>query len=383
MKTTEKKDIEESGLQPQEAAATGAEKAVAGAEKTSVAEQAGADVIDLGLIIKKIWKARLQYFLVLPVVLVCTYLLTLGVPRYYSCSLELAPEGSGSSGKNSLSSLASSFGFGSLGQLSGDDDAIYPLLYPDLLKSPNFVVNLFSVQVQTKDGSIATNYYDYMRKHRKTEVWNKYIVSPIRNWIKPPVKSKDFNAAEAIDVRHLDKAQQDVVEAIIGNISCSVDKKTDAITITVKDQDPEVCATIGDSVLGRMQRFIIDYRTKKARNDYAYFKKLSDEAKKRYEDIRRAYAEKSDANMEVTLQTVNSELEDMENEMQLRYNTYTALATQTQAAQAKIQENTPAFTAITTATVPTKPTGPKRTMIALAVTMLAAFVLSIKIVVKD
>lgn len=339
--------------------------------------------IDIVAMIKKIRHARRQYLIVLPIVLVGTYLLTLCVPRYYKCTLELAPEGSGSSSSSSLTSLASSFGLGNLGKLGGNEDAISPLLYPDLLKSPNFVVNLFPIQVRTKDGTVATNYYDYMKRHQKAPFWIQYILAPIKEFVSPTKVGKPFKGTEEVDVRHLDKIQQDVANAIIGNLSCSVNKKTDAITITVKDQDPEVCATIGDSVLGRMQRFIVDYRTKKARNDYAYFKKLSDDAKRSYEDIRRNYARKSDANMDVTLKAVNSEIEDMENEMQLRYNTYTALATQAQAAQAKIQENTPAFTAITTATVPIKPAGPKRTIISLAVTMLAALIITVRVLMKD
>ena len=53
-------------------------------------------------------------------------------------------------------------------------------------------------------------------------------------------------------------------------------------------------------------------------------------------------------------------MQDMENDMQLKYNTYSTLNTQLQAAMAKVQENTPAFTTLTNATVPIKPAGPKR-----------------------
>ena len=46
--------------------------------------------------------------------------------------------------------------------------------------------------------------------------------------------------------------------------------------------------------------------------------------------------------------------------MQLKFNVYTALNTRLEAAQAKVQENTPVFTTLKNATVPVKPAGPKR-----------------------
>jgi uncharacterized protein involved in exopolysaccharide biosynthesis len=64
-------------------------------------------------------------------------------------------------------------------------------------------------------------------------------------------------------------------------------------------------------------------------------------------------------------------MDDLENEMQLRYNVYTALNTRLEAAQAKVQENTPVFTTLTNATVPVKPAGPKRMIFVAAMLFLA------------
>lgn len=334
--------------------------------------------IDFKVIFQKLWENRIIYIKIIPIVLVGTYLLTLAVPRYYTCNLELAPESNTGTG-NAISSLASSFGLDGLGKFEQSQDAISPLLYPDMLKSPNFVVTLFSIKISTQDGKINTNYYEYIKKHQKVPFWDKYIYGPIKKMFTSQVQSTTYNEKEKIDIHFMSKDQQDVLNAIQANINCSIDKKTDAINIQVKDQDPNVCATIGDSVLGRMQAFIIEYRTKKARNDYKYFKKLRDDAKAKYERARQQYAYISDANTEVTLRSISSKIEDMENNMQLLYNTYSALATQAQIAQSKIQENTPAFTPIQTAIIPIKPTGPKRMFISITMTLLATIVLSIYI----
>ena len=60
--------------------------------------------------------------------------------------------------------------------------------------------------------------------------------------------------------------------------------------------------------------------------------------------------------------------------MQLKYNTYTTLMTQYQAAKAKVQERTPAFTVVKGAAVPIKPAGPKRMIFVIGMCMLATII---------
>ena len=61
----------------------------------------------------------------------------------------------------------------------------------------------------------------------------------------------------------------------------------------------------------------------------------------------------------------------MENDMQLKYNIYTAMNTRLEAAMAKVQETTPVFTTLQNATVPIKPAGPKRVLFVIGMLFLA------------
>ena len=56
--------------------------------------------------------------------------------------------------------------------------------------------------------------------------------------------------------------------------------------------------------------------------------------------------------------------------------------TQMQSAAAKLQEATPAFTVIQSASVPTKPAGPRRLIISVAMMILSFIVLSGKLLMK-
>ena len=134
-----------------------------------------------------------------------------------------------------------------------------------------------------------------------------------------------------------------------------MNKGTNLINISVTDVDPQIAATIADTLQQRLQQYITAYRTKKARKDYKYAEQLNNEAKLIYIKARQAYSEFADANTDVTLETIKAKQEDLENEMQLKYNNYTQTQQQMLQAKERIQENTPAFTIIQQATVPLRP----------------------------
>ncbi|MDY5849539.1 MAG: chain-length determining protein, partial [Prevotella sp.] len=98
---------------------------------------------------------------------------------------------------------------------------------------------------------------------------------------------------------------------------------------------------------------------------------------------RRLYGNYADANTDVTLESFRAKQEDLENDMQLKFNTYSTLMTQYQAAKAKVQERTPAFTVVKGAAVPVKPTGPKRMLFVIAMLFLSFITTSLFITKKD
>lgn len=322
-------------------------------------------VIDIIDIVKKLWAKKKLFAKTLPIAFVLSYLFIWGFPRYYSTDIKLAPELGGTSMTSTLGSLASSFGF-DLDNLQSND-AITPLLYPDLMEDNGFVTSLFNVQVKSKDGSIKTTYHDYLKKYQKPVIWSVPI-----DWVKNLFKKEEKGKTGIIDPYNLPKDEDDIAGSIRDKIKINFDKKTAVISISIKDQDALICKIIGDSVKERLQDFITEYRTSKARTDYEYYQKLTLEAKQDYEKARQRYGSMADANTKIALKSLELKLEDMENDLQLRFNAYTTLNTQMQAAKAKVQERTPAFTVIKGASVPIKPSEPKR-MIFVAFMLLLTF----------
>ena len=337
--------------------------------------------IDFTSIVKKLWPHRKKYYYVLPITLIATYLIIICIPRYYKCTVRLAPEISGVNVSGSLSSLASSFGLGSSLAKMNSQDAISSEIYPDVIQSKNFIAELMTVNIQTQDGETKCSYYQYLRDKQKDAWWN-IVMDTIKGWFKSSQKD-GYTGAEKLDVFGLTKKQSDVFKSAQEKLDCTIDKKTEIVSIEVKDQDPLVCATMADSTCQKLQQFITDYRTNKARIDYEYYQKLCKESEEEYNKAMHRYTSFSDSYHKPVLASYSTKETTLENEMQSSYTLYQGIKAQMQAAQAKLQEATPAFTVIESASVPTKPAGPKRMIISILMMVLSFFVLSGWLLVKE
>ena len=235
------------------------------------------------------------------------------------------------------------------------------------MEDNGFVTSMFNFKVKDIEGEINTTYYDYLKNHQKT-AWFMYPMEWIeKSFSKETKKKSDF------DPYHLSKKDEKLTEKIRENVKVSIDKKSGVITINTKAQDALICKTLADSIKNQLQAFITDYRTNKARIDYEYYKKLVENAKHDYEKVRQKYGATADADMDVTMKSIELKITDLENDMQLKYNTYSTMCAQLEAAKAKVQERTPAFTVIKGADVPVKPAGPKR-MLFVAGMLLLTFI---------
>ena len=338
----------------------------------------------LGQLWQDIKKHRSLYYKVLGITFIASAIITLSIPNYYKCTVMLAPEmPGGNKGTSGLASLANSFGV-NLNSASGAD-ALMPNLYPDLMNSVAFRASLFPVKVQQEDGDTAMTYYDYLENYQRLPWWSagmKAVGKGISSAVSSLFGSQE-ETSNKVNPFRLTKEQTAIVEAMKEKVVCDVDKKTFVITIDVTDQDPLIAATMADSVQTRLQDFITDYRTRKARVDLAYNQKLFKEAQARYEKARLRSAAYSDANRHTIFAGKQSEQTKLENEMQLQYRAYSQVAAQLQLAEAKVQEETPAFTTLQPATVPIKKVGPKRTFIVLIFLFLAILATTVFVFHKE
>lgn len=327
------------------------------------------DTLDLRAMFNTLWQKRKVFYWVLPITFALSSALILCVPRYYTCTVVLAPESQKAGGSGSLMSLASSFGFNTNSMMGSD--ALYPMIYPEIVSSPDFLVKLFDTHVTTQDGEFEGSFYDYLHTKAKAPFWIRWkanLFSLLSKEDDSPV-SQD---SRYIDVFSLNKQQWGIIKSMQKAFTCSVDKKTEVITLNIKSQDPLVCALMADSVCAGLQTFITDYRTAKYRIDLQYYENIMDTAYREYQEASRRYTGYMDSHGNMYLEQYRVKAKNLETEMQLKEAAYTSFQKQYLATQARLQENTPVFTTIQSASIPIKAAGPKRVFFVLAMLILTS-----------
>jgi capsular polysaccharide biosynthesis protein len=313
--------------------------------------------------VHKLVKERRLVIIITLVMAVIGIFMAISSPKTFNSTVVLAPELTNTNRMSeSLGSLTAMIGIDLNSMNNHNVDAIFPEIYPKVVTSPDFVVQLWNCPVTLEDGT-TKSYYEHICEDRFSPFWAKPF-----EWIASIGKDEEEDAMIAIgdslpDPRFFDSRQEGIVNLMARNIMCDVAKDNGLITITVTDDDPIVACAIADTVQSKLQEYITTYRTKKARVDYEYSKKLVDEARKEYLDAQLAAARFADANISVFKQKVIIERDVLQNEFQLKYNTYNALSQQLQNAKALIQANTPVYTIIRHSSVANRASSTPRSLL--------------------
>lgn len=325
--------------------------------------------IDWMDILHRIYAIRKTLYKAAGIGVVLGIIIALSIPKQYTVTVTLSPEMGGDSKGGGLASLASSFLGG--GANSSSNDALNVTLAPDIVASTPFILELFNTRVQTLDGELDTTLVAYLDEQKQP--WWGYIKA-VPSLAIGAIKSlftEEANTTVTLNPFQLTEKETAKVTGIRQSILAEVDKKTAKTTISVTLQDPKVTAIVADSVVGKLQQYIIDYRIKKAKEDCAYLEELYHERQQEYYDAQSKYAHYFDSNRNIALQSVRAEQERLQNDMNLAYQVYSQVAQQLQVARAKIQEEKPVFAVVEPATVPLQPSGTSRKVILAGIVFLA------------
>ena len=324
------------------------------------------DLLELAL---KVWGERKFVLKACGYAVLIGLVIAFSIPREYTANAMIAPELSDNKTTGGLSSLAAMAGFNL--NATSTTDAIYPDLYPDIVTSTPFITGLFNVQVKDLDEEVDTTLYCYLNEHQRVPWWTLITSAPFKalGWVISLFTEEEKEDA-ILDPFHLTKEEADIAKELSERITVSVDKKTGVTTLSVTMQDARISACLTDTVVRRLQDYITEYRTTKARQDFQFQEKLFERKKKEYEKAQENYAKFADANKNIILLSYRAEQERLENEMRLAYQVYTSVAQQLQMAEAKVQEITPVYTIIEPATIPIKASKPRKTLMLLGIVFL-------------
>lgn len=319
-------------------------------------------------ILRKIIAIRKTLYKAAGIGLVLGIIIALSIPKQYTVTVTLSPEMGGDKASGGLASLASSFLGGTA--TGSSSDALNVTLAPDIVASTPFILELFNTHVQTLDGELDTTLVAYLDE-QKTPWWGYIKAAPgMAIGAIKSIFTEKVDTVSALNPFQLTEVEYQKVEDLRKVITANVDKKTAMTTVTVTLQDPKVTAIVADSVVAKLQQYIIDYRIKKAKEDCAYLEELYKERQQEYYDAQSKYAHYFDTNRNIAFQSVRAEQERLQNDMNLAYQVYSQVAQQLQMARAKIQEEKPVFAVVEPATIPLQPSGTSRKIVLIGILFL-------------
>ena len=328
--------------------------------------------IDLMEIFRKIIAIRKTIYKAAGIGLMFGVIIAISIPKKYTVEVTLSPE-MGSAKEGGLSGLAASF-LGSGVTMGDGTDALNASLSADIVSSTPFLLELSTMEIPVlKDENMTLNTY----LDKESSPWWSYVIG-FPGMVIGGVKSLFTEEDEFVSFDNtnqgtieLSKKESRKIETLKKMITASVDKKTSMTSVIATFQNPKVAAVVADSVVKKLQEYIIDYRTFKAKEDCLYLEKLFNERQQEYYAAQKKYAYYLDSHDNIILQSVRAEQERLQNDMNLAYQVYSQVASQLQVARAKVQEEKPVFAVVEPAVVPLEPSGTSRKVYVLVFIFLA------------
>ena len=324
--------------------------------------------IDLMDLLRKVIGIRKKIYKAAGIGLIIGVIVAISIPKQYTVEVTLSPEMGNNKG-GGLSGLAASF-LGSGVSMGDGTDALNASLSADIVSSTPFLLELSNMKVPVS-GSEEISLSSYLNE--ESSPWWGYVIG-FPGMVIGGVKSL-FTANEDESISsdkvsrgtiELSQKESQKIESLKRKIAAFVDKKTSMTTVSVTLQNPKVAAVVADSVVNKLQEYIIDYRTSKSKEDCLYLEKLFKERQQEYYEAQRKYADYMDSHDNIILQSVRTEQERLQNDMSLAYQVYSQVASQLQVARAKVQEEKPVFAIVEPAVVPLYPSGTSRKVYVLA-----------------
>ena len=240
--------------------------------------------IDLMELLRKVVGIRKKIYKAAGIGLIIGIIVAISIPKQYTVKVILSPEMGNNKG-GGLSGLAASF-LGSGVSMGDGTDALNASLSADIVSSTPFLLELSNMKVPVLgNGEISLNSY----LNEESSPWWNYVIgfpSMVISGVKSLFTENEDESISSdkasLGTIELSQKESQKIELLKRKIAASVDKKTSMTTVSVTLQHPKVAAVVADSVVKKLQEYIIDYRTSKSKEDCLYLEKLFKERQQEY-----------------------------------------------------------------------------------------------------
>ena len=321
------------------------------------------DEIDLVEVLKKVYvekKLIIKYSIISAFVGVVFALLQ---PNQYTSSTTFIPQLNSevNSGGSSLSGLASLAGI-NLGGMEASS-GLPPSLYPQVVESVPFRLDLLSTKIQFNDNELTLR--EYFIEHKKSfdliGTIKKYtiglpslIIQFFNKEIKPISKSSLIYVSEE---------DQLLFDSLSNLLALSINQKEGFITMSFTDKNNRIAAQIVKIAQTQLQKKIIEFKIKSSKELLDFTVEQYNEKKLNFEILQDKRAIFVDENINISSSLFQNKLNRIESELSIAQNVVQQLATQVEQAKLQVNKDTPVFTTIKPVSIPYNKSSPRRSFV--------------------
>lgn len=331
------------------------------------------DLLELGTVI---WSKRIFVFKVGCVFVLLGLIIAFTSKIEYEATCKLMPE-SQEGIQPDLGGLGSLAGIAGINLNLGSSGSMSPLLYPEIMKSAPFLNELLLTPLYFERLDTTVTSYQYFK-----EIDSPSLIGLAKSYtLGLPGKIKSLFSTPSDSVKQygmlrFTKEDWELVEAYSSRLSISIDDETGIITIVTEMPDAVASAALASLLVEQLTNSVTEYKIEKAKSNLDFVKVQFEEAKEEYQQKQERVARFTDRNRNISNPIIQTEYERLQNEMNISFEVYKALASKLEQAKIKVKEETPVFTVLEPVKIPVDKSKPKRLLILIG---MGAFSLTVSI----
>lgn len=325
------------------------------------------DEIDLIALAKKLWAGRKTILIATLIGTVIGVFVAIVTPPEYTVKTVMVPQTASKSQAGGLSGLAALAGIDIGTSLQTGE--ISPILYPQIVNSTPFKLELMNTPIQFKDMDQPVSLFDYYTKYQKPTVLGtikKYtlglpgmIVGTIKGNKEEEVYGKDVKDKLIV----LTEDQYDVSLALDHIVVLDVDAKQGYLTLNCTLNEPLATAQLAQKAQELLQREIIRFKVQKSQADLEFIQERYNEVKAQAEGYQINIAQNTDKYKNLTSAVPQVQNSRIQTKYGVANTVFQELAKQLEQAKIQVKKDTPVFTVIQPVTVPIVKSKPNKTFL--------------------
>lgn len=333
------------------------------------------DEIILIELLKKVWDRKMIILRGVIIGLGIGLFVALDSPKEFTSSVTFIPQTVSKGGSVGLGGLASLAGINIPG--GGDSQEIGPELYPKLAADINFKRALAGTYIHPEgmeDSVRFTTYFEDIYQSSALDYLKKYtlglpgiLIKAVRGENLPLVVISSQASSELI---FTSQEELDIYKLLDSFLKITSNKKEGYVDIAFTMPEPVLAAEMVLAAQRLLQQEVIAFRIRNAKAQLEFTEKQYEEKQREFDAIHARLASFKDRNRNIASSFAESEAQKLEAEFSLKLAIFTELAKQLEQARLQVKKDTPVFSTIQSATVPSEKSAPNRPVILIVCMMI-------------